>query len=194
MWTIKETVIEPDQVFQYHLYQEEHLLKTQEVIQLWINDASFRTFYTNILTNNPFEAFFWEHPPIDTSYLHQSYEFVLVKSNALATLHQAQRGAFREHFKANQLVVCFDNLRKDASLIVPTPLAADQVYIHLAAFVRQAPKEQLDAFWKVLGQQYLANISMDKKWLSTSGLGVHWLHVRIDARPKYYTFRDYRLT
>ena len=25
-------------------------------------------------------------------------------------------------------------------------------------------------------------------WLSTSGMGVSWLHVRIDQVPKYYTF------
>ena len=29
-------------------------------------------------------------------------------------------------------------------------------------------------------------------WLSTNGLGVAWLHARIDARPKYYSHRPYR--
>jgi len=29
-------------------------------------------------------------------------------------------------------------------------------------------------------------------WLSTSGLGIAWLHVRLDERPKYYTHAPYR--
>lgn len=29
-------------------------------------------------------------------------------------------------------------------------------------------------------------------WISTSGLGVPWLHVRIDDRPKYYQHAPYR--
>ncbi|MFY0533025.1 DUF6940 family protein [Nannocystis pusilla] len=29
-------------------------------------------------------------------------------------------------------------------------------------------------------------------WLSTSGSAVPWLHVRLDARPKYYVFGPYR--
>ena len=30
-----------------------------------------------------------------------------------------------------------------------------------------------------------------KVWLSTSGLGVYWLHVRLDSRPKYYQFKEF---
>jgi len=31
-------------------------------------------------------------------------------------------------------------------------------------------------------------------WLSTAGLGVSWLHVRLDTRPKYYRHRVYAST
>jgi len=31
-----------------------------------------------------------------------------------------------------------------------------------------------------------------RTWLSTSGLGVGWLHVRLDSRPKYYTYEPYK--
>ena len=30
-----------------------------------------------------------------------------------------------------------------------------------------------------------------KVWMSTSGLGVYWLHVRLDSRPKYYQFAEF---
>jgi len=29
-------------------------------------------------------------------------------------------------------------------------------------------------------------------WVSTSGLGVAWLHVRVDSKPKYYSHEAYR--
>jgi hypothetical protein len=29
-------------------------------------------------------------------------------------------------------------------------------------------------------------------WVSTSGLAVPWLHLRLDARPKYYGFEPYK--
>jgi hypothetical protein len=30
-------------------------------------------------------------------------------------------------------------------------------------------------------------------WLSTAGDGIAWLHVRLDSRPKYYSYGPYRL-
>ena len=29
-------------------------------------------------------------------------------------------------------------------------------------------------------------------WTSTSGLGVYWLHVRLDSRPKYYQHQPFK--
>ena len=28
-------------------------------------------------------------------------------------------------------------------------------------------------------------------WMSTSGAGVSWLHIRLDSRPKYYQYRPF---
>ena len=66
-------------------------------------------------------------------------------------------------------------------------------YPHLASFVRTAPEEQIQDFWKEVSQTYDADLGESPKWLSTSGLGVYWLHVRVDSRPKYYTYSPYRL-
>ena len=37
-----------------------------------------------------------------------------------------------------------------------------------------------------------ARIGIQPIWLSTAGMGVPWLHVRLDSRPKYYAFGPYR--
>jgi len=35
-------------------------------------------------------------------------------------------------------------------------------------------------------------ISDRPTWLSTAGLGVYWLHLRLDSRPKYYRYQPYK--
>ena len=37
-----------------------------EVAQLWQGDNGFRLQFTNMLSEMPFEAFFWECPPVDS--------------------------------------------------------------------------------------------------------------------------------
>jgi hypothetical protein len=32
----------------------------------------------------------------------------------------------------------------------------------------------------------------EKIWMSTCGTGVYWLHLRLDSKPKYYTYAPYR--
>jgi len=57
--------------------------------------------------------------------------------------------------------------------------------------VREAPIEQVEEFWKIVAEQYEVAINEVPIWLSTHGLGVYWLHVRIDTYPKYYHYQPY---
>ena len=92
----------------------------------------------------------------------------------------------------NKNVVSFPNLRKDATLIVPCPLQENSAYTHIANFTRQAPSFQQIEFWQFLGKKTKENLSQQPLWISTSGLGVYWLHVRLDSYPKYYCFQPYK--
>jgi hypothetical protein len=89
-------------------------------------------------------------------------------------------------------VVSFPNLGGDAQLVVPCPIAEKNVYTQIGSFVRNAPKQQLTHFWKRTGSEMLSAITEKPRWLSTSGLGVYWLHVRIDSVPKYYQTDAYK--
>ena len=87
--------------------------------------------------------------------------------------------AFRNQFLAarDDDIAVFDNLGGDARLIAPCPRGEPQVYPHLATFARHATDEQQQRLWQRVG---------------TSGLGVLWVHIRLDRTPKYYTFAPYR--
>jgi hypothetical protein len=64
--------------------------------------------------------------------------------------------------------------------------------VQIGDFVRQAPPEQIDALWRVVGEKMHSRLNDRPVWLSTAGGGVAWLHVRLDDHPKYYHYREYR--
>jgi hypothetical protein len=89
-------------------------------------------------------------------------------------------------------VSTFFNLGGDAKLIVPTDINSTTNYAHLASFLRTGETEQVQEFWKQVGLNYQELINDEILWLSTAGLGVHWLHIRFDKRPKYYRHEPYK--
>jgi hypothetical protein len=161
-----------------------------EAVRAWQADAEFRGALNAALADAPFSAFRWETPGVTASTANRPFEFVLLDDPALAREVDAE--AFAEHFRAGEEVVCFANLRGDATLVVPCPLAERSAYGHLAAFVRAAPESQRDALWRAVGEAMERRLGAKPVWLSTAGAGVSWLHVRLDDRPKYYGHEPYR--
>ncbi len=168
-------------------------LSFAEVIALWRDDPAFRDAFAASLAASELGGFFWETPPVTTATLDRDFELVLIEGPMLERLEPDAR-PFAERFEAaSEAVLTFPNLGGDAVLVVPAPLASDHApYAHLAAFVRGAPPAQIDAFWAAAGEAMAARVSERPVWLSTAGLGVSWLHLRLDSRPKYYRHRPYR--
>jgi hypothetical protein len=163
-----------------------------EVLRRWKSDADFRSFFIGLLADSPFSAFRWETPPITAATANRPFEFVLLDSPGLARDPDAD--AFAEHFSglAPGGVVEFPNLGKDAIMVVPCPSGPLSAYVHIGAFVRQAPEAQRHALWALVGSAMERRLGAKPVWLSTAGAGVSWLHVRLDDRPKYYGYAPYR--
>jgi hypothetical protein len=171
-------------------------LAYSRAIEGWRSDGTFRTRFIRVLADAPFDAFFWETPPVTRETIERPFEFVMVDSPALAAM-APDRNAFAEHFAkghAQDGVSCFWNLGHDAYLVAPDLPAPPKSHAHLAAFARAAPPGLQDALWRAVGEAVAAQLSDRPLWLSTSGLGIAWLHVRLDAFPKYYTYAPYRQT
>lgn len=166
---------------------------TRSVLELCRDDEPFRTRLIGELARSPFAAYFWETPPVTTSTLERPFEFVLTDARALAAA-APEPGAFAEHFPRDggDGVVVFDNLGGDAALVVPCPLAPPGAYVHVAAFVRSAPAPQVHALFRRLADEALRRVSDRPLWVSTAGMGIFWLHVRLDSRPKYYRHAPYK--
>jgi len=191
MFDIKTTVLTEGQAVKYQILKNNQMLSFKQVIQCWETDNDFIDFFNEILAASEFSAFFWEMPPLTSSKLKLPFEFVLVKSKLLANI-PADVNAFRYYFSTEEPIVSFPNIGGDAQLVIPVPISAENNYAHLAGFLRNVPLEQKRALWRMVAQEYQKKIRQKTVWLSTAGLGVSWLHVRIDDRPKYYRYKAYR--
>jgi hypothetical protein len=183
--------IEHNRVTKYLLKRHDTPLTYSEVLDLWQDDADFRDYYTQLLASSPFTAYRWETPALTQNTMVNPFEFVLINSPWFCS-RQTEDKAFEDNFtKEDQGIVSFANLSGDATLIVPSPGTGDDVYGHLAAFIRQAPSSQVNTLWRVIGTTVKSRIGKTPLWLSTAGGGVAWLHVRLDLNPKYYAYSPY---
>ena len=193
MWEVQRNK-EDKTVHKVRLFENNEQLHYDDVIFYWHENHEFRNFYLSVLNESPFDAFFWEHPPVTRSNIRQPYEFVLVDSPQLARA-SADPVPFREKFASlppGKEVIAFENLGRDAELIVPCPVAAQAIYTHVSSFIRNAPEHQKHNLFTTLAGSLRKRIHDRPTWVSTSGLGVYWLHIRLDSNPKYYSYQEYR--
>jgi len=153
-----------------------------EVIVALREDTAFRAALAERLAAVPYEAWFWECTRVSGA----RFACVVIEAPGLARV-AADPSAFAEHLKAP--INTFDRLGGDATLIAQS---ATGRYPHFAAFLRTAPASQIDALFQAIGDAIAAWRRPAPPWVSTAGMGVPWLHVRLDTRPKYYRHAAYR--
>ncbi len=161
-----------------------------------VERADLRDELTRALRIAPHDGLFWECGPVSRDTTDRLFECVLAPSNALARI-QPRPAPFAQQLDpgaGTEQVRTFGNIGGDAVLTAPCRPTPDADYAHLLRFVRTAPDAQIHGLWAEVGR----NITRwwaerdTPVWVSTSGLGVHWLHVRLDERPKYITWAPYR--
>jgi hypothetical protein len=168
------------------------------------SDNALQTFL-DVLRKNPYQAFFFETRPVQASNASSKvFEFVLVDAPALhqfATRKPSPEAFAAQFRKCSQQACSFPSLGGDATLVAPKPPPEAEatsklaVFSHLAVFCREASSDVVSSTWKLaiqVYQQELEKQSSRRLWFSTSGMGVAWLHFRVDQRPKYYTYATYR--
>lgn len=177
----------------FRLFEGDQPMPFRRFFELLRSDDSFADWYSGELAAFDAAAFYWELPPLTAATLDCDTEFVLIEAPMLAR-YAPEQAPFAEHFERapGEEVIVFPNLGGDAVMVVPCPRGPDAHYPHLAAFLRGADKRQVRALWRVTAQEMLRRLGTRPTWLSTAGGGVAWLHVRLDSRPKYYSYRPYR--
>ncbi len=176
------------------LQEDGQPLSFAAVVHLWENNPPFRDFYVATLLKHGGNGCFWEHPRLNKTTAGQPYECVLTSTNSFS-VRTANFTPFSRAVDSNRMISVFPNLDGTALLVVPNqPEVPAFNGRDLMAFLHTAPGPLIHEFWTTVGQvtgQAIAEASAFQ-FLSTHGLGVIWLHVRLEERPKYYHHRPYR--
>jgi len=189
MWSLETQPIRDGAGIRCTLTSSGVPVRYSDAIDLWTESNDFCEFFSATLAAVSFEAFRWETPPVTTSNADRVFEFVVLRDDYLDRAQDEQ--TFAAHF-AGDSVVTFPNVGGDAVLVVPSPATHEPIYAHLGSFVRHAPQQQRIELWHAVGAAMRSRLSDRPVWLSTAGGGVAWLHLRLDTRPKYYGFAEYR--
>merc|ERR1719418_7324 len=148
-------------------------------------NQDFLDDFINILKNGTdFDEYFFECPPITKSTLNsEKFEFVLKKATRLAN-RVPDFEKFETHFSScpdegDRSVDFISGFKKDQYLVCPCPPLPENSddhtkYVHLAIFVKEAPKNDIDAVFKrsvkVLKEKLNSSDTDEQKWyLSTDG-------------------------
>ncbi len=184
---IKTKLLNPDTI----LLTVEGDLTAGDFWKLLLDDPRFRFTFSAALNAAPMSAFFLEMAPL-TQSSQRAFELVLLQAPELVGMPADPR-SFSKQLKSpgTSPFVDFPNLSGDAHLIVPKPLANQtRGYAHLREFIA-GHAEQAAEFWHYAAGVVLGRLDKQPVWVSTSGLGVAWVHLRMDRRPKYYRYRAY---
>lgn len=193
MWETNTESSANGRIIKFIISESGSPLSFSDILRLLCNSHDFRHYLIKELLSVPFNAFRWETPPVTIESRDRKFEFVIIDSPEL--LKMPDLGTFSDYFQSHAVddVAVFPNLRKDAIMVVPCPMARDSAYAHLAAFLRNAPEQQQHSLWKAVGQTMVSRLSAEPIWLNTAGAGVAWLHIRLDSRPKYYHYLPYKM-
>ena len=170
------------------LNSRDKLMTWQQALdQMQGSSPDFRTQLSEVLRNRQLHAYFWECKPFVD--LATPFQFVMKSTTALEDVEDGT--AFKQHLTSKPTV--FTSLAGDAVLVVPGKSGAN--HAHMATFVRTASNTELHMFWKAVGAAIttaVASANSAPLWISTHGLGVLWLHVRIEHAPKYISYSAYK--
>jgi hypothetical protein len=190
MWQYQQHVIS-SAVHKFTISTNHEPMTFRQIILSWETNAAFADFFSELLSKSSFSAFRWELPGLYRGNVDSAADFVLVD---YPRLNRAMRqSAFAEYFDGQSDTVRFMNLSGDTELVVPCPANSRCDYSHLASFVRTASEQQIQDLWRLVGKTMSEKLGERPVWLSTAGMGVPWLHVRIATKPKYYAYDPYKV-
>ncbi len=165
------------------------------------DEASLREALTRALLGHPLPALAcpalaWECAPLSRDNAERPMSMHVLPHPALARAEPDPQ-PFAEHMAAGagtERVVWFENFGHDARLVVPCAPKPRVRFGHLVDFLTHASLAQRDALWSLVGRLACEHLARTDQpvWVSTAGMAVAWLHVRLDLRPKYYRSESLR--
>lgn len=222
-YSVESEEVEPGTTTQYRVRKDGIRMSTRDFYAGLRSDPALAALLTQTLSDSPFSAFFWETPPVSRMDRPFEFVLVnaprLSRITADSTSFKDQLSHCDPETGAS--IVTFANLNNDSTLCAPCKMnhVRPDGYAHLATFLRSGPRQQVAELWTCVGRAVdgWTAATAAPVWVSTSGyvrplvkclftygtshpmtftdcsLSVHWLHVRLDPRPKYYQWQPYTM-
>ena len=153
-------------------------MKWSEVLSQW-ESGNYPKVPKNIKS-----PYFWR-TSVQSSKKDLPYKEEFLEDERLLNKKQDLK-TFEEKFKKEKYAVSFPNLSGDTILVVPVPRKGKR-FTNMFYFMNNASEIQKKELWKKVAEQAKEFLKTNEKiWISTHGLGVNYLHVRICNNPKYY--------
>lgn len=148
------------------------------------NDMTLNYFINNMdtLLQDQNQRYFLKLSPATS--LNDTITYQVIPTSAFQG-QQPNFDAFKRHKKSTE-AFHFENLNKDAILVVPKPHSGKN-FLSIYDFLKNASQTQKDYLKK---EALIAIRKGLDRWgqvyVNTHGLGVPYFHLRIDKTPKYY--------
>lgn len=175
-------------------------LTYRQFVNLMISDYLFISVFIYLLKTCKFSGYLFETPSVSRSTINKPFEFVLIRDKFPKEEDPTPYREYLDSLYEGTIATHFENLSKDCLLIIPNEssygASEHNIYHtnfgHLSVYVKSAnPIDQI-YFWRYTFSHIKNAITHEKKWLSTHGHGVKWLHIRFCKSPKYYKFKNFQ--
>lgn len=203
------------ETYRYTFYDDFRRMSVYDVVDQWLNSSDFCDFFTSVLNDTTLAAYFLEMAPFpldEKQMAAREFELVTVFSRPLAKAKPDPQPFMNHLEECRGYVANFTSLGGYTMLVVPclpNKRESWKHYTSIRPFVGRTQKNsfrhtQQRLLWQKVAQCVLGMVDRNAEcaahsdtapplWISTSGLEVSWLHVRMDLKPKYISYKPYKL-
>ena len=83
MWDAQIQTLDADRIQKIRITRNEDPVRYSGVVQAWQDEEELRSCFISLIAKGPFQAFYWETPPVSYATFDHEIEFVLVDSSQL---------------------------------------------------------------------------------------------------------------
>ena len=156
----------------------------KDKISLW-KEGEYQTYIEPIS-----KRFFFETTVCDKDMVNEYIE-KFIENDDLQKISQ-NYSAFTDYINnsTDEYVTSFYNLSGESLLIIPIP-KENKDFTTIKDFCDNASEMHKITFWKKVAYE-IENIlkTTNKIYVSTHGLGEYYFHLRLDKKPKHYSYLE----
>ena len=176
------------------VYKGKHLT-FRKLLKLWITDKDFCVFFTKLLGSKTKSKYRFESPKLTKTNLNKKAFFIVYNEPELSSTANP-KGIYPVGFilelkkcetKINALLIPGKGgMEHPERMIIPCRPVA-----HIGQLNRQ-PKKLIHDMWKLAAIAAIQKFNENKTaFISTHGLGIPWLHIRIEEFPVHYKYKRF---